>query len=166
MEKSEELERAEKKPAGDSLPVICDYTAPMNLAELYKQLRISTNRGYFGSQRVFSSEVFLIFLFLFFSWCFLMLSCIAEPDMAVRSPSAGKIKAHGQAQLHTVLSGQPFSLMEAQSKDCCNSSHICSCETKSLHTGFCRNTTGISAPCSGLSSFQWLQVTRKKSVCV
>lgn len=67
MEKSEELERAEKKPAGDSLPVICDYTAPMNLAELYKQLRISTNRGYFGSQRVFSSEVFLIFLFLFFS---------------------------------------------------------------------------------------------------
>lgn len=60
----------------------------------------------------------------------------------------------------------PFSLMEAQSKDCCNSWHICTCGTKSLCTGFCRDTTGISAPCFGLSSFQWLQVTKKKSVCV
>lgn len=67
MKKSEELERAEKKPAGDSLPVICDHTIPRNLAELYKQLRISTNRGYFGSQRVFNCKVFLIFLFLFLS---------------------------------------------------------------------------------------------------
>lgn len=33
MEKSEELECAEKKPAGDSLPVICDLTIPMNLTE-------------------------------------------------------------------------------------------------------------------------------------
>lgn len=67
MEKSEELICAEKKSAGDTLPVICDYTIPMNLAELYKQLRISTNRGYFGSQKVFNWEAFLIFLFLFFS---------------------------------------------------------------------------------------------------
>lgn len=67
IEKSEELVCAEKKSAGDSLPVVCDCTIPMNLAELYKQLKISTNRGYFGSQRIFSCEVFLIFLFLLFS---------------------------------------------------------------------------------------------------
>lgn len=75
-------------------------------------------------------------------------------------------KPKGRHSLTLCSPANPFSLMEAQSKDCCNSWHIRSYGTNSLHTGFCRNTTGISAPSSGLSSFQWLQVTKKKSVCV
>lgn len=136
-----------------------------DLSEPHKQPRISPERGYFESQRVFNCKVFPIFLFLFFSWCFLILSCWAESLTwqwgqlrQVRSKSEGK------CSLTLCSLASPLSLMEAQSNDCCNSWHIRCCGTKTLHINFCRNTMAISAPCSGLSSFQRLQGTEKKSV--
>lgn len=73
-------------------------------------------------------------------------------------------KSEGDCSLTLCSLASPLSLMEAQSNDCCNSWHIRSRGTKNLRINFCRNTMAISAPCSGLSSFQWLQGTEKKSV--
>lgn len=95
MSNSEEWEYAEEKACWEHyMPAICDYTHEPwklrnetvlhkeqirpDLAEPHKKLRISTSRGYFGSQRVFNCKVFPIFLFLFSSCCFLTLSCNAE----------------------------------------------------------------------------------------
>lgn len=175
MANSEEWECAEKKSLlGTYMPVICHYThepwklrnetvlhkeqIKPDLAEPHKKLRISTN--YYGSQRVFNCKVFPVFLFLFSSWRFLTLSCNAE-CLTWRWGQSLKADAVPHCSL-----ANPFSLMEAQSNDCCNSWHIHSGGTESLHTDFWRNTMGISAPCSGLSTFWWLQVKIKKRVCV
>lgn len=138
-----------------------------DLAEPHKQLRISANRGYFGSRRVFNCGVFPIFLFLFSSWCFLILSCNAE-SLTWQWGQLQQVRSKSESRRSTTLCSltSPLSLMEAQPNDCCSFWHMHSRGTKSLHTNFGRITTGISAPCSGLSSFQWFQVTKKKSVCV
>lgn len=138
-----------------------------DLAEPHKQLRISANRGYFGSRRVFNCEVFPIFLFLFSSWCFLIVSCNAE-SLTWQWGQLQQVRSKSESRRSPTLCSptSPLSLMEAQPNDCRSFWHMHSRGTKSLHTNFCRNTTGISAPCSGLSSFQWFQVTKEKSVCV
>jgi len=125
-----------------------------DLAEPHKQLRISTNRGYFGSQRVFSYEAFPIFLFLFSSWCFLILGCDVE-SLTRQWGQLRQVRSKSEGRRSPTLCslGNPFSLTEPQANDCCNSWHILGLGTESLYIDFCRHTTGVSAPCSGLVVF-------------
>jgi len=62
-------------------------------------------------------------------------------------------KSEGRRSPTLCSLGNPFSLAEAQANDCCNSWHIRGRGTESLYIDFCRHTTGVSAPCSGLVVF-------------